>query len=418
MIYKFLRIVSIIFILVVLPAYIYYVYAGYYDDDLEVYPDYGSDYNVKEKSYRSFDNPIRAFRFYKNLGNFPITVPTVIEVPLDKDDIHRFNFAVLDLYTNTFEPYFFKNETFENEIPFSLNVADGNYNGNLKYLYDNNYLTYVDFPITSSEQAKVRIVLNSQSPITSSRLNVYLDTNVELPETIEIRALVDNEERIIVAEKRMYQQSIDFLKTTSNKWIITFKFSQPLRISELKLVQDNATKITNRSIRFLAQPKHQYYLYLDPDRPVDIFTKEGGDLESAKNVFVLSSVPLSIKNPSYVPSDIDDDGIIDINDNCPSVYNKDQQDINKNGIGDACEDFDNDGIINVYDNCPNNPNRNQEDTDGDKIGDVCDPEESRLTEKYPWIPWIGIIFAGAVVIILFILTAKASIINNQDNNQN
>jgi hypothetical protein len=382
----------------------------------------GSYYRYNKSSYKSFDDLARSFRFYKNLGNFSITVPTVIEVPLDKDELHRFDFAVLDLDTNTFEPYFFKTETFANATPFFINIESGNYTGDLKYLFDNNNFTYVDFPLPSSGQGKVQIVLISQSPITSSRLNVYLDNNVELPETVEIRAFVNDKERIIVAERRMYQQSIDFLKTTSNKWIITFKFSQPLRITELKLMEDNAIQITNRFIRFLAQPNHHYYLYLDPDRPVYVLTQESvtqesGDLESAKNVFVLPFSPPSIKNPAYAPSDVDSDGIIDVNDNCPFVANKDQKDLNKNGIGDACEDFDNDSIINAYDNCPNNPNRDQKDTDGDKIGDVCDPEESRLTEKYPWIPWLGIIFAGAVVIILFVLTAKTSIPQNKNNNQ-
>ena len=49
-------------------------------------------------------------------------------------------------------------------------------------------------------------------------------------------------------------------------------------------------------------------------------------------------------------------------------------------------------VVNSQDNCVNEPNRNQRDTDSDGIGDVCDQEESRITEKYPWIPWLGIGF--------------------------
>jgi hypothetical protein len=35
--------------------------------------------------------------------------------------------------------------------------------------------------------------------------------------------------------------------------------------------------------------------------------------------------------------DTDGDGIPDACDNCPLVFNPDQRDSNRNGIGDACE---------------------------------------------------------------------------------
>ncbi len=56
-------------------------------------------------------------------------------------------------------------------------------------------------------------------------------------------------------------------------------------------------------------------------------------------------------------------------------------------------------------NCESEPNRNQMDTDGDGIGDACDTEESRLTEKYTWLPWVGMGLAGIVILILFGMTA-------------
>ena len=36
-------------------------------------------------------------------------------------------------------------------------------------------------------------------------------------------------------------------------------------------------------------------------------------------------------------------------------------------------DRDDDGVLNINDNCPDHSNSNQEDTDGDLIGDACDP---------------------------------------------
>ena len=48
-------------------------------------------------------------------------------------------------------------------------------------------------------------------------------------------------------------------------------------------------------------------------------------------------------------------------------------DINNNGTGDACDgDIDGDGRINAQDNCPEVSNIDQSDIDQDGQGDVCD----------------------------------------------
>jgi hypothetical protein len=59
-------------------------------------------------------------------------------------------------------------------------------------------------------------------------------------------------------------------------------------------------------------------------------------------------------------SDLDDDGIHSPGDNCPTLYNPDQEDSDEDGRGDLC------------DSCPFVPNPDQADSDGDGKGDVCD----------------------------------------------
>jgi hypothetical protein len=58
--------------------------------------------------------------------------------------------------------------------------------------------------------------------------------------------------------------------------------------------------------------------------------------------------------------DGDQDGILDCEDNCPSVYNALQADFDQDGVGDLC------------DNCPWVPNPDQADQNGNGTGDACD----------------------------------------------
>ncbi|XP_049722692.1 thrombospondin-4 isoform X1 [Elephas maximus indicus] len=60
-------------------------------------------------------------------------------------------------------------------------------------------------------------------------------------------------------------------------------------------------------------------------------------------------------------------------DNCRTVLNNDQKDTDGDGKGDACDDdMDGDGIKNILDNCPKVSNRDQQDKDNDGVGDACD----------------------------------------------
>ncbi len=78
-----------------------------------------------------------------------------------------------------------------------------------------------------------------------------------------------------------------------------------------------------------------------------------------------------------VESDDDDnDGVLDVDDNCPLIPNPDQLDTDGDGEGNVCDsDDDGDGILDSEDNCPLTDNADQLDTDGDGEGDVCDADD-------------------------------------------
>lgn len=70
---------------------------------------------------------------------------------------------------------------------------------------------------------------------------------------------------------------------------------------------------------------------------------------------------------------VDNDGIADAVDNCPTIHNPDQTDTDLTRVGgDACDgDLDDDNVNDDVDNCPTIANPGQEDSNGDGCGDTC-----------------------------------------------
>lgn len=351
-----------------------------------------------------------AYQNYKKVVIPKILVPTVVEIPFTETNLTRYDFLVFDMAgqtngtTSSLLPSLFLQGKDIPTLTASIsNLSSGNQISNSDWIFDNNENTFIELPIVDDLAGSAQITVQSVKPISTNSLSLLLDNYVALPNTISISAGSGQTLKTVLATKKVDSQSIHFPSVTADKFIINLTYSQPLRITELRF-GGYSTETSSGELRFLAQPDHEYRVYFNPDRRVSVVTGEMGNLSDNTGVIKLIGQP-SVVNPAYQIADSDNDGIPDVMDNCVKNYNPDQADINGNGRGDICDDFDKDGIINSIDNCPNLPNYNQQDTDGDGIGDVCDGVESRITEKYTWLPWVGIGLASLVVIGLFAFTA-------------
>lgn len=131
-----------------------------------------------------------------------------------------------------------------------------------------------------------------------------------------------------------------------------------------------------------------------------------GDVDNDGFDNVAVGWPTSSSMRVYSCTDIDGDGLMDMEDNCPDIYNPNQDDADVDSVGDSCDnclmvynpdqantdedefgdacdncpddynpgqyDGDSDEVGYICDNCPTLPNPEQEDVDNDGFGDVCD----------------------------------------------
>jgi len=336
-----------------------------------------------------------------------VTIPTVVDVPL-ADPVFRIRDAVVyEETTKLFQPYVYNTkQTFSRAAATIATDAEPTL-GAVSALVDGNGSTTVEFPVDGENVSTLELRIDFSRPTAVSGFLFSLDRYVALPQSVSVS--VPNADdfgtpRTILAQSSLTGTTVRFPELTTGSLIIKLWYGQPLRIREIDFFEENVPSVNEGSVRFLARPGETYTLYAYSDRGYVAPVGEIGNLKDDADVKRLSGGVL-VANPLYRPADSDSDGILDRKDNCVRIENPDQYDENGNGRGDVCDDYDRDGIVNSQDNCPAHPNRIQTDTDRDGKGDTCDGEESRITEKYVWMPWValglGIVVVGGLFISVF-----------------
>ena len=257
-------------------------------------------------------------------------------------------------------------------------------------LADGNTATTFDFPLNAQGAHKGKIKIVYAKPLATDAITFRTTVDSYMPNTFTLT--IDGKQVL----NTMSGGSARFPKMFARIVEIEFWYNQPIRFTEVGVGVDKEEEVSS-SVRFVYQPNTTYLLYTDsplgkeatPSPVVNLFSK------TTERTLTLSSVT---PNALYKERDTDSDGIINSIDNCPVQSNQNQSDSNSNGIGDVCDDYDYDGVSTYMDNCPVDVNQNQSDVDKDGIGDVCDKEESRTTEKYPWLPWV--VFGGVLLAVL------------------
>ena len=340
---------------------------------------------------------------YKNVQlvkALPVTQPAIVEITnLDQ----AINYTVVN-DTNQVIPQQFQTERNRTIIPPQQVVACMATCVNAPALADSDERTTFDFPLTTSGIQRGSIKIVYAKPLETDSVTFRTTGDSYMP---RVFTLTIDGKRILNTTQG---SSARFPKMMAQTVVIEFEYDQPIRFSEVGVGSVIDEGIVSM-LRFVYQPSMRYMVYssssvrdIAPSPAINLF---GKNKEATLTLEEIHKNPLYKENV-YIEKDTDGDTILDIHDNCPLQVNPDQKDSNGNGIGDVCDDYDYDGVPTYMDNCPQIENPYQEDKDRDGIGDVCDAEESRVTEKYPWISWVVFItvFAGILAMGYEVVTMK------------
>jgi hypothetical protein len=357
---------------------------------------------VSAKEALTMEEMKSAFRSSAEIAMTNIVVPTVVDVPLALQEGAMTNVMVVETDSQKTQPALILSKDSGNR----LTATDSTGTSGATFLVDGKMDNFQEYPASSNgDEQQVKITITTDRMITTSSLSLHLDQFVALPKTVQIIAKINGTEKVVLAKEKVSGSVINFPKTSTQEFIITFTYVQPLRIREMLFNQSSQSNARENNLRFLALPNKKYVAYFNADRYISAYVGEMPDLDENRDVLFLKKA-IAGDNLIYKKSDMDEDSVPDETDNCVQIINPKQEDLNGNGRGDVCDDFDRDGVINIDDNCRDVPNQNQKDVDFDGVGDVCDEKENRVLQNQKWLPLALILIVAGIIGGLFIKMLK------------
>lgn len=337
--------------------------------------------------------PEQSFQAYENQQTLEINniaVPTLVEFNYE---IQKYPILIIDEQNTS---YGYQSTTIYESDKFQ--VTSPQKISNLKNIKDGKFQTSTQLKLVE-ESNTTTLNFKTQEAYQYDSLTIDYKQNSQKTDYITIEAKTNGNYETLFAKSKTSASQINFPKTKTQEFKITLEHSQPLVINEIQFRRNQDRQAIYNQYKFLAIPDQTYTIYTDADRNPNYQLPETGRFKKQQTT-INGKLINQAANPKYQAADTDKDTILDKQDNCPQIANSDQADLNKNSIGDACEDFDGDRVLNANDNCPNQANYNQKDQDNDKIGDACDNQENRITEKLPWLQWLALGITAAIIIYL------------------